>query len=149
MRPRPWAPGAPRDHAGRRTDMPRHMDESDDPTGMDEVDRAKFGDVGGQSSVRTISPEMKLAVELEIHKLRSWHPAPLDVDDAVSEIVDLWAYFPYDLDDAGKAVRIAQIEFVSNRLMAELGEHEVVAFFSFREKFKARFGDHLSEERVD
>ena len=92
---------------------------------------------------------MKLAVELEIQKLRSWHPAPLDVDDAVSEIVDLWAYFPYDLDDAGKAVRIAQIEFVSNRLIAELGEHEVVAFFSFREKFKARFGDHLSEERVD
>ena len=97
---------------------------------------------------RAILPEMKLAVDLEIQKLRSWHPAPLDVDDAVSELVDLWAYFPYDLDDAGKALRIAQIEFVSNRLMAELGEHEAVAF-KFREKFKARFGDHLSEARVD
>ena len=30
--------------------------------------------------------------------------------------------------------------------MADLGEHEVVAFL-FREKFKARFGDHLSSER--
>ena len=86
--------------------------------------------------------------DLEIQELRSWYPAPLDVDGAVSELVDLWAYFPYDLDDAGKALRIAQIEFVSNRLMAELGEHEVVAF-RFREKFKARFGGHLSEARVD
>ena len=32
QRPRPWAPGAPRDHAGRRADVPRHMDEPDDPT---------------------------------------------------------------------------------------------------------------------
>ena len=31
---RPWAPGAPRDNAGRRTDVPRHMDESDHPTGI-------------------------------------------------------------------------------------------------------------------
>ena len=56
---------------------------------------------------------MKLAVDLEIQKLRSWHPAPLDVDGTVSELVDLWAYFPYDLGDAGKALPIAQIEFVS------------------------------------
>ena len=27
QRPLPWAPGAPRGHAGRRTDVPRHMDE--------------------------------------------------------------------------------------------------------------------------
>ena len=38
---RPWAPGAPRDHVGVRTDVPRYMDESDDPTGMDEVDSLK------------------------------------------------------------------------------------------------------------
>ena len=38
---RPWAPGAPRDDAGRRTDVPLHMDESDDPSGMDEVDSLK------------------------------------------------------------------------------------------------------------
>ena len=37
---RPWAPGAPRDNAGGRTDVPLHMDESDDPTGMDEVEPA-------------------------------------------------------------------------------------------------------------
>ena len=39
--PRPWAPGAPRDNAGRRTDIPRHMDESEDPTRMDEVGSLK------------------------------------------------------------------------------------------------------------
>ena len=43
---------------------------------------------------------------------------------------------------------IAQIEFVSNRLMVEVGEHEEVARL-YREKFKSRFGNHLGEERVD
>ena len=38
---RPWAPAAPRDDAGRRTDVPLHMDESDDPSGMDEIDSLK------------------------------------------------------------------------------------------------------------
>ena len=38
---RSWAPGAPRDNAGVRTDVPRHMDESDDPMGMDEVGSLK------------------------------------------------------------------------------------------------------------
>ena len=38
---RPWAPGVPRDNAGRRIDVPRHMDESDDPSGMDEIDSLK------------------------------------------------------------------------------------------------------------
>ena len=97
---------------------------------------------------RAILPEMKHAVDMAIMQLRSPHPAPLGTEDAVSWLVDLWAYFPIEIDEPGKAVRIAQIEFASNRLMAETGDHEELIRL-FRSKFRARFGDHLSADRID
>ena len=96
---------------------------------------------------RAILPEMKHAVDMAIMELRSSHPAPLDAEDAVSELVDLWAYFPIEIDEQGKALRVAQIKFVSNRLMAEIGDHEELIRL-FRSKFRAQFGDHLSADRI-
>ena len=43
--------GAPRDNAGRRTDVPRHMDESDDPAGMDEVDSSAKKSISSSSGL--------------------------------------------------------------------------------------------------
>ena len=97
---------------------------------------------------RAILPEMKHAVDMAIMELRSSHPAPLDAEDAVSELVGLWAYFPIEIDEPAKAGRIAQIEFLSNRSMAEIGDHEELIRL-FRSKFRARFGDHLSADRID
>ena len=66
--------------------------------------------------------------------------------------VSFWVFgssAPIEIDEPGKAVRIAQqIEFVSNRLMAETGDHEELIRL-FRSKFRARFGDHPSADRID
>ena len=96
---------------------------------------------------KTITAEMKVAVDSAIGELRSSQQG-WSLDDAVDELVDLWAYFPLDLDKPGKSLRIAQIEFVGNRLMQEVGAHEKVIEL-YRRKFLARFGDHLSEARIE
>ena len=138
MGQRPWAPGAPRDNAGLRTDVPRHMDESDDPTGMDEVDRL--------DTSRTISAKMKAAAEEAIAELGCFKQ--FSVEAAVSELVDLWVTFPMEPSELETALRIAQIGFVTNSLMKETKRHEEVIRL-FRGEFLRRFGNHLDSSRID
>ena len=137
-RPRPWAPGAPRDNAGRRTDVPRHMDESDGPTGMDEIDSL--------GASRTIPAEMKAAAEEAITKLECCKQ--FSVEAAVSELVDLWVTFPMEPSELETTLRIAQIEFATNSLMKETERHEEVIRL-YRGEFLRRFGNHLDSSRID
>ena len=135
---RPWAPGAPRDNTGLRTDVPLRMDESDDPTGIGEVDRL--------GASRSITPEIREAAAKAIGELQC--EASWSREAAVEELVELWVTFPMEPTDLETTLRIAQIEHVTNRPMKDIGRHEEVVRL-YRCEFLRRFGDHLDASRID
>ena len=97
-------------------------------------------------AARTISAEMKAAAEEAIAKLECCKQ--FSVEAAVSELVGLWVTFPTKPTELETALRIAQIEFVTNSLMKETGRHEVVIRL-YRGEFLRRFGNHLDSSRID
>ena len=106
----------------------------------------------GLGSSRAISPEMKEAVREKISEL-SWEKFALyggsgDVDALwVEELVDRWVLFQLEPPDRDVALQIAQIEHVTNALMASLGAHEK-AIELYRNEFIRCFGSHLDVKRV-
>jgi len=72
-----------------------------------------------------------------------------DVDTLrVEELVDLWVLFPLEPSDREVSLRIAQIEHVTNALMASIGAHEKVIEL-YRNEFIRRFGNHMDAKRVE
>ena len=122
----------------------------DDELGVGSVSPTHQNRVVGTS--HAISADMKSAVQRAIEELKSAQfigksDCAFQLEVAVSELVDLWVLFPLKPTDLEVSLRMAQIEFITNALMRDFGEHEAVTKY-YRDEFVRRFGNHLDAKKV-
>ena len=138
--------------------MPVLACESDSESEDDLDDALGRGSVSPTHQTRSvgtshaISADMKAAVQRAIEELKSAQfidkpDCKFQLEVAVSELVDLWVLFPLKPTDLEVSLRMAQIEFLTNALMRDSGEHEAV-IKCYRDEFVRRFGNHLDAKRV-